>query len=198
MPGTAACSLGHFPAINRIRIPARSALPAKIRIPVQTGIMVSIPTRGIPAPAGVVGANIGVKGVGLFGMLRHFLAEGARITGLLLSFLLQPGGLNLSLFRIRAGTARPGFPFTRVKLHFLGLPAHFSGFLAVRLVPLLLHCPTSTARHQEHDEQYHHNKANNNPNPGCNVQATHLFPFCSTGRRTAGLVAADPLIRSLV
>lgn len=191
LPGTAAGSLG---AINRVRIPPHGSLsPAKIRVLIHAGITVGIPTHGVQTPAGVViRADIGVKCVGLFGMLRHFLAEGARITGFLLGFLLQPRSLNLSLFGVSAGTARPGFLLTRVELHFLGLPAYFGGFFAVRFVPLLLHCPASTARHQEHDEQDHHNKANNNPNPGCNVQATHLFPFCSIGRRAAGLAGTGP------
>ncbi len=167
-------------------VPADS-LPAEVGAVTHAGVGMPIPPHGVPvhiAPAAArvpVRTNIRINGVGLFGMPRHILAEGARIIGLLLGFLLEPRGLNLGLFRVRAGPARAGFLLTRIKLNLFGLPAYFSGFLAVGLVPLLLHCPAPTARHQENNDKDHHNNANNNPNPGCNVQATHLFPFASTG-----------------
>jgi hypothetical protein len=192
LSGTAGGIHGNFSAGIRVGfLVGSSPAPARVLVSERAA-------AHSPASAGVIRVNIRVKGVGLFGMLGHFLAEGPRIAGLLLGFLLQPRGLNLCLFRVGAGSARPGFLLTCVEFHRLCFPAYFGGFLAVCLVPLLLHCPAPTACHQEHDEKNHYNKANNNPNPGCNVQATHLFPFVPSGQ-TAGLAGtSDPLIRSLV
>ncbi|MCU1434958.1 MAG: hypothetical protein JWR71_1683 [Pseudarthrobacter sp.] len=153
---------------------------------------------GPPAPARIpvpVLVDIRINGVGLFGLPGHIITEGSRIAGLLLGFLLQPRGVNLGLFRVSTGPARPGLLLAGIELHLLRLPAHFGSLFAVRLVTLLLHCPAATARHQECDQKNHHNNAHNYPNPGCNVQATHLFPSASAGPRATGLTdGSDPLI----
>jgi hypothetical protein len=163
--------LGHFTAGIHVSVRVHARVRIRVRIP-----------ANIPAPARVVRlANVRIYCVGFCGLPGNIVPEGSRIAGLLLGFLLQPRCVNLGLLRVSTGTARPRLLLTRIKLHRFRLPAHFGGLFPIRLIPLLLHCPAPTARHQEHDEKDHHNNANNNPNPGCNVQATHLFPFASTG-----------------
>ena len=161
---------------------------------------VPVPAK-VPAPAlvlilaNVILANVRIYGVGLFGLPGHVIPEGPRVARLLLGFLLQPRSLHLSLLGVSAGTACPGFLLARLEFYVLSLSAHLRGLFAVRFVPFLLQCPAATPRHQKHDQKDHHNNANNHPNPRCNVQATHLFPFAAIEPRAAEPAAAmDPLI----